>query len=110
MAPIGSKLIEGWTSKEPTPDFVLDDEYCEFLIDTGFAKGFDQKTREFWTDSLKTKYAGDEGRRRARMAAINLQHRDGLYHRLFDISCPVLWLHVSCVPSDGRDLLELTSR
>ena len=28
-----------------------------------------------------------------RMAAINLRERDGLHGRLFDVRCPVLWLH-----------------
>jgi pimeloyl-ACP methyl ester carboxylesterase len=28
-----------------------------------------------------------------RMAAINLRERDALHERLFDIRCPVLWLH-----------------
>jgi pimeloyl-ACP methyl ester carboxylesterase len=27
------------------------------------------------------------------MAAINLRERDGLHGRLFDVKCPVLWLH-----------------
>lgn len=27
------------------------------------------------------------------MAAINLRERDGLHGRLFDVRCPVLWLH-----------------
>lgn len=27
------------------------------------------------------------------MAAINLAERDGLHGRLFDVKCPVLWLH-----------------
>lgn len=29
------------------------------------------------------------------MAAINLRERDGLHGRLFDVRCPVMWLHVS---------------
>lgn len=29
------------------------------------------------------------------MAAINLRERDGLHGRLFDVTCPVMWLHVS---------------
>ena len=29
------------------------------------------------------------------MAAINLRDRDGLHGRLFDVRCPVMWLHVS---------------
>ena len=40
----------------------------------------------------------DDGRRRARMAAINLRERDGLHGRLFDVGCPVMWLHVSGLP------------
>ncbi|KAK5109591.1 hypothetical protein LTR16_005749, partial [Cryomyces antarcticus] len=43
--------------------------------------------------TIKSNYKGDDGRRRARMAAINLRERDGLHGRLFDIRCPVLWLH-----------------
>ena len=27
------------------------------------------------------------------MAAINLRDRDGLHSRLFDVRCPVMWLH-----------------
>ena len=27
------------------------------------------------------------------MAAINLRERDGLHGRLFDVTCPVMWLH-----------------
>lgn len=27
------------------------------------------------------------------MAAINLKARDGLHDRLFDVKCPVMWLH-----------------
>lgn len=32
------------------------------------------------------------------MAAINLRERDGLHGRLFDVKCPVMWLHVSGLP------------
>lgn len=49
--------------------------------------------RKFWTETLKANYRGDDGRRRIRMAAINLSQRDGLHGRLSDVTCPVLWLH-----------------
>lgn len=32
------------------------------------------------------------------MAAINLRERDGLHGRLFDVRCPVLWLHGTADP------------
>jgi len=54
-----------------------------------------QETRNLWRKTIKSNYQDDEGRRRARMAAINLRERDGLHGRLFDVRCPVLWLHVS---------------
>lgn len=38
---------------------------------------------------------GDEGRKRIRMAAVNLRERDGLHGRLGYVKCPVLWLHGS---------------
>lgn len=49
--------------------------------------------RDFWVSTIQANYRGDDGRRRARMAAINLRERDGLHGRVFDVKCPVLWLH-----------------
>lgn len=72
-----------------------DDDYCNFLIDIGFGKDCPSEMREFWQKTIKGNYKGDDGRRRARMAAINLRERDGLHGRLFDVRCPVMWLHVS---------------
>ena len=90
-----SGLISMWTTNEETPDFEPATEYCDFNIDTGLGKNCDQAAREYWRNEIKANYKGDDGRRRARMAAINLRDRDGLHGRLFDIRCPVLWLHVS---------------
>ncbi|KIW49317.1 hypothetical protein PV05_11009 [Exophiala xenobiotica] len=85
--------IDKWTTKSATPDFQPDLDYCDFLIDIGFGKNCDQATREFWRKTIQANYQGDDGRRRARMAAINLRERDGLHGRLFDVKCPVMWLH-----------------
>lgn len=87
--------IDSWTSKTPTPDFQPDTSYCDFLIDIGFGKGVSSEMRDFWRKTIQANYRGDDGRRRARMAAINLRERDGLHGRLFDVKCPVMWLHVS---------------
>ncbi|KAI4184833.1 MAG: hypothetical protein LQ346_006036, partial [Caloplaca aetnensis] len=87
--------IDAWTTKTPTPEFEPEDEFCNFLIDIGFGKECEQSVRDFWVKTIKTNYRGDEGRRRARMAAINLRERDGLHGRLFDVKCPVMWLHGS---------------
>ncbi|KAL8838539.1 MAG: hypothetical protein Q9170_002119 [Blastenia crenularia] len=85
--------IDAWTSKAPTPNFEPEDEYCNFLIDIGFGKNCSKEVRDFWVKTIKSNYKGDDGRRRARMAAINLRERDGLLGRLFDVECPVMWLH-----------------
>ena len=85
--------INQWTTNKTTPDFEPDNEFCNFLIDIGFGKNCPQSTRDFWTKTIKSNYQGDDGRRRARMAAINLRERDGLHGRLFDVCCPVMWLH-----------------
>lgn len=85
--------IDKWTSKTSTPDFQPDLDYCDFLIDIGFGKNCPQETRDFWRKTIQANYQGDDGRRRARMAAINLRERDGLHGRLFDVMCPVMWLH-----------------
>ena len=85
--------ISAFTSKEPTPDFEVVEEFRNSIIDLGFGKGCDSKLREFWNQQIKANYQGDEGRRRMRMASINLRDRDGLLNRLSDVVCPVLWLH-----------------
>ncbi|MCJ1372442.1 hypothetical protein MMC20_003666 [Loxospora ochrophaea] len=76
--------INAWTSSTPTPDFAPDDAFCTFLIDVGFGKECERSVREFWQETIRANYRGDEGRRRARMAAINLRERDGLHGRLGD--------------------------
>ena len=85
--------IKQWTTNQLTPQFEPDDNFCNFLIDVGFGKGCDYNARDFWTKTIKGNYRGDDGRRRARMAAINLRDRDGLHGRLSDVRCPVMWLH-----------------
>lgn len=88
-----SKRIDGWTTNDYTPDFEPDDEYCNWLIDIGFGKDCEKDVRKYWKKTIKDNYQGNDGRRRARMAAINLRDRDGLHARLWDVKCPVLWLH-----------------
>ncbi|BDD61654.1 hypothetical protein MPDQ_001443 [Monascus purpureus] len=84
-------IIMRWTVKNPTPDFEPDTKYCDFLIDTGF-NDCSLQTREFWRNSIKANYQGDAGRKRIRMAAINLAEHDGLHLRLPEVGCPVLWM------------------
>lgn len=86
--------INEWASKASTPDFDPGLGYSDFLIDIGFGKDCSGDVREFWRKTISDNYQGDDGRRRMRMAAINLRDRDGLHARLSDITCPVLWLHV----------------
>lgn len=86
-------FVEQWTSNQATPEFEPDTGYCDALIDVGFNE-CSAEVREFWRSNIKSNYRGDNGRRRIRVAAINLAERGGLYQRLSDIHCPVMWLHV----------------
>ena len=97
--------INDWTSSTPTPDFQPSLEYCDLLIDIGFGDGCPLEVREFWRKTIRNNYQGDDGRRRIRMAAINLRDRDGLHGRLFDVRCPVMWLHV-CFSIRARDYMR----
>ncbi|KAJ5119222.1 hypothetical protein N7448_010928 [Penicillium atrosanguineum] len=85
-------FVNQWTRSKATPDFEPDNEYCDALIDIGFNE-CSSGQREFWRTTIKDNYRGDDGRRRLRMAAINLAERGTLHLRLSDIRCPVLWLH-----------------
>ncbi|KAH7351079.1 Alpha/Beta hydrolase protein [Rhexocercosporidium sp. MPI-PUGE-AT-0058] len=85
--------IAGWTATQATPDFSPSDDYCNLLVDIGLGTDCEPTVREYWTKTVKANYQGEEGRKRLRMAAINLCERDGLHRRLPDIKCPVLWMH-----------------
>ncbi|CAL5867982.1 uncharacterized protein PFLUO_LOCUS2205 [Penicillium psychrofluorescens] len=85
-------FVNQWSSSQPTPDFEPDLGFCDALIDIGFNKCPDE-VREFWRTAIKSNYRGDEGRRRMRMAAVNLAERGSLHLRLSDVQCPVMWLH-----------------
>jgi hypothetical protein len=73
------------------------DEYLGFLVESGFGKECPAAVKEFWFEETRKNYRGEEGRKRIRMAAINLRERDGLHLRAGDVACPVMWLHVSFV-------------
>jgi hypothetical protein len=88
-------LIDSWSTNEKTVDVELGLEYCNFLCDTGFGQTCSSETRKFWAKTLRSNYQGDDGGRRMRMCLINLRERDGLHGRLFDVRCPVMWMHVS---------------
>ncbi|KAI8935429.1 hypothetical protein NX059_008007 [Plenodomus lindquistii] len=84
--------IAGFSS--PSDDsFVPGDDFSNFLIDVGMGTDCPSDIREYWKSEIAKNYAGDEGRKRIRMAAINLRDRDGLHSRLADVVCPVMWLH-----------------
>lgn len=79
----------------PAPDFEPGDAYYDFLMEIGFGKHIDKATRDFWAETIRDNYNGDEGKRRICMAAVTLAGRDGLHERLPYIRCPVLWFQVS---------------
>lgn len=85
--------IKELESAKPTPDFVISEEFRKFPIYTGFGNGIDQKTVDFWNQKMIDTYSGDDGRRRLKEVTINLRDRDGLHSRLFEVRCPVLWMH-----------------
>jgi len=81
-----------WTSTSPTPDWIVEDEWCGLVGSIGFGANATAEKTAFWTQKLKSIYKGDMGRKKARMALIALLSRDGLRERLGDVKCPVYWL------------------
>ena len=90
--PLLQPFVQEWTSAEATPDFEIDDQWCGMVASFGFGSHATDELTVFWTKILKETYAGDEGRRKARMAVLCLLSRDSLTLRLGDITCPVYWL------------------
>ncbi|RAH86594.1 alpha/beta hydrolase [Aspergillus japonicus CBS 114.51] len=85
-------FLEKWSSETPTPDFVVDDVWCGMVAGIGFGASATPETTDFWVQTLKQVYTGDEGRKKVRMALMCLLTRDGLLLRLRDVRCPVYWL------------------
>ncbi|USW51830.1 Putative alpha/Beta hydrolase [Septoria linicola] len=88
-------LVNGLMSSTPTPDFYPPEQFVTREIENSFGSDVADDIRKKWTNEINFHYAGNEGRRRLRMAAINLRDRDSLHGRAFDVLCPVLWLHGS---------------
>lgn len=87
-----SPFLEKWSS--PVADFVVDDVWCGMVGSVGFGDHGTPEKSAFWTKTLQEVYQGDEGRKKAKMALLNLLTRDGLLLRLRDVKCPVHWLQV----------------
>ncbi|KAK8058492.1 alpha/beta hydrolase [Apiospora phragmitis] len=102
-------IEERWSSKSPTPDFVVDDEWIGSIAHLGFGKAATPENTAFSTQTLREVYKGDEGRRKLKMATIALVERDGLLFRLPYITCPLHWLHVSVVSTYLPRSLSLSS-
>jgi pimeloyl-ACP methyl ester carboxylesterase len=90
---LGKLVTDDFSTANSSPNFTPGTDFNNFLIDVGFGKSCPAETRQFWQNESAKNYAGEEGRKRIRMAAINLRDRDGLHLRLGDVKCPVLWLH-----------------
>jgi pimeloyl-ACP methyl ester carboxylesterase len=90
--PLLHPFVQKWTSAVPTRDFEIDDVWCGMVASFGFGSHATEESTGFWTRTLKETYTGDEGRRKARMAALCLLSRDSLTLRLAELTCPVYWL------------------
>lgn len=87
--------FERWSSAAHTPDFVIDEDWCRTVPAMAHGDAGTPDMLQFWFDTWRTIYKGDEGRKKARMTILSLVERDGLLWRLRDVRCPVHWLHVS---------------
>ncbi|KAI0836040.1 putative alpha/beta hydrolase [Hypoxylon sp. FL0890] len=90
-APFVTPFLQKWASSEPTPDFVVGDDWIQPVLGLGLGSAATPATLDFWTDSIRRVYSGDQGRKKLRMAVICLAERDGLLLRLGDVKCPIHW-------------------
>ncbi|HJX43712.1 MAG TPA: alpha/beta hydrolase [Geodermatophilus sp.] len=74
-------------------DWVVPVELVDAVLAEGLGPDVPADERAFWHARHQEHYAGDAGRRRLRLATVNLRDRDGLHGRLDGVHCPVLWMH-----------------
>lgn len=94
-------FFESWSSPTPTPDFVVPEVWRGLVSSVGFGSDPSPELLAFWDETLKQVYSGDEGRKKLRIAVVNLFERDGLLRRLRDVKCPVYWLQGTADPVFG---------
>lgn len=73
-------------------DWTMPAELVDAVLTEGLGEHVPEAEATFWHDEQRHNYAGDAGRRRLRLATINLRDRDGLHARLDGVRCPVLWM------------------
>ena len=84
-----SPFFESWCSATPTPDFVVDDIWCGMVATLGFGAAGTTELVSFWTQTVKSVYSGDEGRKKLKMALACLLDRDGRVERVSEPErCP----------------------
>ena len=74
-------------------DWVIPVELVDAVLTEGFGEDVRPEERTFWHAEHQANYTGDAGRKRLRLATVNLSDRDGLHNRLDGVRCPVLWMH-----------------
>ncbi|KAI9902358.1 hypothetical protein N3K66_001710 [Trichothecium roseum] len=86
-------FYDKWSADADGEAFVVDAAWRDMVARLGFSGSVPAETLAFWDATLKEVYSGDEGRRKLRLALLNLLERDGLLARTRDVRCPVYWLH-----------------
>ncbi|KAI1207695.1 putative alpha/beta hydrolase [Annulohypoxylon truncatum] len=94
-------FVQSWSSSTPTHDFVVGDDWIQPVLGLALGSASTPAIAEFWSKSIQRVYAGDHGRRKLRMATINVAERDGLLLRIGDIKCPVHWYQGTADPIFG---------
>jgi hypothetical protein len=79
------RFMGRWSSTTLTPDWVIENDFCALIWYLGFGKNFPEATKVYWRNIQRENYRGDDGRKRLRIAIINVLERDGLHARLQDI-------------------------
>ncbi|PNP48586.1 hydrolase [Trichoderma gamsii] len=97
-------VVDTLYSKEPTPDFLIDEGLRESVVNIGFSGVISPEDVEMWKTTLNKIYSGDEGRKKLRGAFVNLLERDGLLRRAADVKCPVYWLQGNQDPVFGVEV------
>ncbi|WP_247604627.1 alpha/beta fold hydrolase [Gordonia paraffinivorans] len=73
-------------------DWIVDDDFVIAVLGAGLGESVSDEERDFWLETYRANYSGDDGRRRLRTSTVNLRDRDGIEARLNEVTCPVLWL------------------
>lgn len=102
--------IDKWSSPDAFRLFQPDAKFLEEHVLCHLGPSCSQADQDFWTIVVKKNWCGEDGRKRAHMAAVSLRDHEPLLESLDELKCPILWLQGGASEGAAHDAKQQTEK